>query len=380
MNKKISLLFALSFVIINSTIVISQSRTEPSFNSLRTPTSPAFVLLGVEPVAVERPNSPSSLAFSLVNNAGDFKTLSNNFAVEFSPYWLIARPMLTWREDISRSLLESISRTLTLSAAVADIGTEVFPAKGLSGAMRTSIISGTMSDESIRSLELLEKQLGTEASIFSRFVERYRKIIDEDYLHDLKLYEDDPIKLKDLTERYNEVIQFIGESVLIEEEYLDSIAAARQKVEEFAVFREGFSLDFALGGLWDFENGVFDNHRFNRLGMWLSPGYTSSSFSIAGLIRYFYYENFDDVIDFGGRLIFSEAKYSISGEVAGRSFSGDQSRDAEIRAALTLEYEVHPSIWVTAVFGKDFNSDSEGSLIATAGINFNFNSERYFLK
>src|SRR5262245_42359826 len=80
----------------------------PSFNSLRTPTSPAFTLLGIEPTSVERPNTPSSLAASLLNQTAGFSTLPRDYALEFSPYWLVGHPRLTWRDDSRRGLGASI--------------------------------------------------------------------------------------------------------------------------------------------------------------------------------------------------------------------------------------------------------------------------------
>ncbi len=89
------------------TIVLSQDpgREFPSFNSLRTPTSPAFTVLGVEPNSVERPNTPSSLALSLQNLSSDFKSLAKDFAVEVSPYWLMGAPTLTWRDDADKEFV-----------------------------------------------------------------------------------------------------------------------------------------------------------------------------------------------------------------------------------------------------------------------------------
>src|SRR5690349_5976055 len=63
----------------------------PALDSLRTPPSPAFALLGVEPSAAERPTTPSDVAVTLVNSLRE-QTLPRNFAFEASPYWLTSRP------------------------------------------------------------------------------------------------------------------------------------------------------------------------------------------------------------------------------------------------------------------------------------------------
>ncbi len=47
----------------------------PAFNGLRTPVSPAFLLLGVAPTVVERPNTPSDFALSVLNRGASLTNL-----------------------------------------------------------------------------------------------------------------------------------------------------------------------------------------------------------------------------------------------------------------------------------------------------------------
>src|SRR5206468_3577701 len=93
-----------------------------AYNQLRTPTSPAFVVLGVTPTAVERPNTPADIAFSILNSSGALTSLPKDVAIEFSPYWLFGHPKLEWRNDVKRGLGTSLARTATLSFATAELG------------------------------------------------------------------------------------------------------------------------------------------------------------------------------------------------------------------------------------------------------------------
>ncbi len=95
----------------------------PAFNGWRTPVSPAFVLLGVAPTVVERPNTPSDLALSVLNRSTSFTSLPRDVALEFSPYWLVKHPTLTWQEDTVRGIGTSLARTMTISLATADAST-----------------------------------------------------------------------------------------------------------------------------------------------------------------------------------------------------------------------------------------------------------------
>src|SRR5262245_61828007 len=96
----------------------------PELTSLKPSDAPAFVLLGASPTAVERPGSPPDLALMLVNRTGGFTSLPSDFATEIAPYWLRARPALTWQADTSRTVEQSFSRTFMASAASAEIGSE----------------------------------------------------------------------------------------------------------------------------------------------------------------------------------------------------------------------------------------------------------------
>ena len=56
------------------------TREPPAFNSLRTPLTPAFVVLGIQLTSVEEPNTPAELAVSLFNQPTDFTSIPRNVA------------------------------------------------------------------------------------------------------------------------------------------------------------------------------------------------------------------------------------------------------------------------------------------------------------
>src|SRR5438128_12143539 len=71
--------------------------TIPDFDKLRTPASPAFVVLDVSPTAIQRPTQPSTLAFALLQGLSldEPQTAAGNFSLEVAPYWLVSHPSLT---------------------------------------------------------------------------------------------------------------------------------------------------------------------------------------------------------------------------------------------------------------------------------------------
>jgi hypothetical protein len=94
----------------------------------------------VEPTSVQEPNTPAELAISLFNQLSDFTSIPRDLAVEFSPYW-IATGDLDREKDMSRNVLESLMRTLTVSLATAEIADTTM---GLGIGLRTSVLSGSV--------------------------------------------------------------------------------------------------------------------------------------------------------------------------------------------------------------------------------------------
>ena len=387
MKIKISFLkkfFPILFVlIISNKIILSQDFGSefPAYNSLRTPTSPAFTVLGVEPNSVERPNTPSSLALSLKNISSDFKSLANDFALEVSPYWLMGAPTLTWREDANRNLFESISRTFTVSVATAEVGGDLFPSTGLATGIRMSLVSGTLSSEARKNLEMMEMTLTKEAKIFASFQEKRRKDLDSKYKEQLKENEGNWKKIEDITYVYNSAVSNLNQLILEDPDYQDSVDAVREKVQQYAIYREGFFLDLAAAAEWNFDNGIVDKGKFGRVAIWLTPSFVSHSFSFSAVARYFHYGVGNDNIDYGARLTFTKSKYAFSFEGLGRSaLKSAPSSKTEYKGDLSFDYEALKGIWLNLTFGKEFNSSDAKSLIASAGVNFNFNSQRFSAK
>ena len=60
--------FPCALVLAALPVAAAAQQQPPEFDSLRTPSAPAFNVLDIEPSAVERPATPSDAAVSFVNN------------------------------------------------------------------------------------------------------------------------------------------------------------------------------------------------------------------------------------------------------------------------------------------------------------------------
>jgi hypothetical protein len=159
--------FGAIVLIVAPAIAAAQEQTAvPQFNTIRTPASPAFVLLGVEPTSVARPTTPADFAASLINASENFPTIPRDFALEVSPYWLATHARQNWKHDTTRSLTESLQRTFTVAAGTAQIGTEDQPVTGVALSGRAALLSGHLSRETVARLTEIDRLLPMEREEF----------------------------------------------------------------------------------------------------------------------------------------------------------------------------------------------------------------------
>jgi hypothetical protein len=352
----------------------------PSYNTIRTPASPAFVLLGLEPSSVERPNTPADLALSVLNATGALTSLPQNFALEAAPFWLVSHPEITWRNDAGyRDPLTSIARTATISVATAQIGTTALPVTGLSAGLRASIFSGELSDSTRARLRAAEANLGAQSGIFNSFLATKRAPADSALQAAIRAANGDRQKIDAAVAAHEAAISSLGAAVLADPAYQAAIAKEQEKLGDLKVDREGFFLDLALGSSWRYPNNQLDSGSALRWGVWLTPSWNSESFSAIAVIRYTGdgIHAVNDEMDLGGRLLYSASSFAISGEYVNRSYPGASGVSSKYRLASVLDYEMKKGIWVSATFGRDYGAPTGGaSLLARLGLSLNVATSR----
>ena len=110
----------------NSSIEGAIGKTVPSFDvqdfdSIQTPVSPAFTLLGIAPTSIDKPTTPSAVGASLLSATGNGQGgVPKNVAIQFSPYWLFPQPTLTFSKYYNSSVPETMLHTLSLSFGTAE--------------------------------------------------------------------------------------------------------------------------------------------------------------------------------------------------------------------------------------------------------------------
>ncbi len=341
----------------------------PAFNTIRTPTSPAFTLLGIEPSSVERPNTPSSLAVALLGRAQERETVPADFALELSPYWLVGHPRLAWRDDETRTIGQSLARTATLSVATGATGTKDVPVTSLAVGGRASVFSGHLAASTTKGLEDLEKALQAESALGLRLMQDQIKALSAQLLAG-----------EISAEEHARLMNALQRAVVGSKAYMESAErkAVEKLMQKFAANREGFFLEVAGAAGWEYPDAVWARHRFGRWGAWATPSYQTPHWSLVGVARYL--SKADDAgheaMDFGLRGTYSSDRYALSLEYVHRGFSGADVPGGH-RFVGIAEYGVGDDTWLVASFGRDAATQREGSLIARLGLSFNFSKERF---
>ncbi len=341
-----------------------QAQEIPEFNKLRTPASPALVLLGIAPTKIQRPNVPATLAASLVDALGSGGgRLPNGYAVEVAPYWLMPHPTLTLRSYAHNPA--SFVRTLTVSLASADStsGDDVLAASRLAFGVRGMLVASG-------------EKLATDTACIGR-AEAAGAVIAQGVGAAIAAFRaSHPDATADRIEAerarvMERVIRAAPDSIreVVNDEYEAGC------IDLFSVNR-GFTLDVAGGGAWGFRGGAWDNGALSRAGVWLTPAFKWGEHGDLVGVASVIWQGLDAdstsrVLDLGMRGIYAWSRFAISAETIYRNLGGDVPGDQLWRVDLGIDVELRDGIWLTSTFGKDFNASDARSLLAIANLQWN---------
>lgn len=292
----------------------------PSLNSVRTPNSPAFSILGIQPTSVERPNTPSDLAISLDNATAGFTKFPENYAIEFAPFWLSKKAArLTWQEDTLRDIENSLLRTFSISAATISKDMQKKTIRGVSYGFRAFLLSGHASGKSIRRLE---KQLEKESEAYATTGEV-------------------PTRSDDIT-----------------------------------LQREGLIVELAVAGSY-MNDTVNTKLRKSGYAFWVTPSYVTQDWSFVGVYRFVKDSVNRESQELGFRVIFSRDRYALSVEYLKGKYKTETSLPDRERFSLLFEYKLSDKIWLNLSAGDD-NKNIQGTtnLFSSLGLRYNISRQR----
>ncbi len=398
---------------------LSQQVDEIKLEDLRTPTAPGFVLLGVEPTAVDKPTTPRDLASTLLSTFKEGK-IAPDFAIEFSPYWLCSHPYLTLLDDylnrnnVGRNIIQNFSISAASSEMNIKKDTTIITGTGVGFGFRTHILSQKAPEETRNYLSKLkqiyevqfitlillnvENKLEDNQTVMDKNILLiYLKEVIDTYLNDPSKFSSLPLfkysekdKKKLFNQAYDELKTRIEKetvnsqtdaedliSKIIIEYQRKKITGKVQELKDMNLNNSGFSLELAGGMVTTFVNGQTNQAYITKYGLWLTPCYSlplqKSTASIIkelnfiGVVRYLWNSNLVDsasYTDIGFRLMYESRKISVSAEGLLRGQIRSLDKEGTFRFSHTnrfsfnLEYQIMNNIYITYSIGKDFEDKS----------------------
>jgi hypothetical protein len=383
--------------------VHAQDDAAVRLDDLRLDAPPATFLVGVSPAAVQRPNTPRALIASLISATGSSGVVPNGFAMETSPYWLAAHPMLQLSEYFHPSVADRLKYFTAVSVATARPkarSDSINPDAHVSIALRTLLANGHPSPALVKVSEEMRKAQQDYLTEFV-FAEQLKgKVGDVDALR-TRLAREDALLSTLVTRTLVGPDPGLRDSTLRTLSRRDSARSALERAESQAAQLErrekrmdaleeklsklavdfahedlepdGFILELAAGTRARFIEGQWGHQRVDGIGVWITPMYRMSQkkLEMLGVARYLtrvadYADR--NVFDIGGRLTRDIGKGSIGAEFTHRELS--QKGKATSRWAAIFSVPIPANLQILGSFGSDFrNQNGKRPVIATLGIN-----------
>ena len=360
---------------------------QATISELSAPTSPAFVLLGLAPASVDRPDSAKALVVNAFSDVAESEGLPQDYALEVTPFWMKPHRTLSFTE-YQRPGIAAIWQQLRVSVATspmrgADESAQSLGTK-LALGFNTKIWNGRPNPAMASALTAL-------------FAENTKLLAADRELESIEeTLETRRDELEGLTENAKraDLIAIIGE--------IDKTRAKKQaeisgieagimrrslEVQTIDAERVGFFLTVAGGQVWDFADDDTRNASANRRGIWITPAYRllrcatgcEASFDFIGVARMLKDPDIDAMIDVGGRLVWRlNTRFSTSFELLRRKApdtvgANEESVQDSNRTAGLLEYRIQDDLVLFGTFGQDFEKVSGAKpLVTLLGLNFGF--------
>ena len=345
------------------------------------PSSPAFTLLGVEPAAVARPGALADFAFSVLSASNTFTAIPRDYALEIAPYWVIGARGARYSdyakggggtqviaETFGLSIATSRSATTTTDTNTTSLGIG-FRFAVLRGAIDTAADGyGAKLDtlyDALRNIADKENRSFQERMERDPDIQRWRQqAADGDTTAARRIWARSQLHAVDAHIAVGRALR----------DTVDIATRIRGLAAGLHVRRTGWNVDAAGGVVLDFPSRAAKNGQLSRWGTWLNGGYTSRRITGLGVVRLLAdtRDPSDNTLDVGGRLVYDPSPmFSLSTEMLVRLPAND-SLDTQYRAAVITDISLRRNQAVQLSFGRDFDGNRSGSLIAAISLVLGF--------
>lgn len=344
-------------------------KKQVTIDELRSPTSPAFTILGVTPTNVVRPNTPRELAVELLSaterGEGD---LPSDLALEIAPYWLFDHPELTFEKYYDASIGETILRSLSISVATSDIPDETVAGTSLGLGVRFLLLAGDKHPD-------LDAKVRALKNVQLKFLRECVDFMPEDSPPAPAEGEAGAAAVESTTSSSSADIAFNCPNS-VREAYEANFKKVGSEIG--ALQRPGWVVEAAFASSRDYPDDDDVPSSGRQVGAWLTASYKMSKpseLTFLAAARVLEDRTGDDNVrmkDIGGRLIYEPAHMplSFSLEVMHRDI---EDGDSSTSTLAVLEYPINDALRLVASYGKGLATPTNDSdLQATISLNFGF--------
>jgi|GEM_PF-1152492 len=404
------------------------------FENLKLNSSPAFVLLGIEPDNIQRPTSPSKLVAGLQNAVIDGK-LQPNVAFEITPYLLKsekgnhqvktdnqfdADAYLLSHPDFIQTFWRNLSVSLATSPTDKQTFGDLKPGTGLGIGIHTLIFDGKPN-----------KRLKTWGDLFFKWsvirkikasfaLASVSQVANPTAQFDVVFKEiDNDVKAR---KRFNPLsdqeyrffcdslrsrvaalqLTEVGTTLAGLKEWLKKLDDQYEQAQSIAIdsvnhnknplAKEGFMLDLAAGKALLFQDNTFEGAAGAKAALWITPSYRwnldQQGQSIAMLdlmaVARLTWNNQEagvdvaNYFDTGAKIAYTLNKFTGSFEGVYRHASNTpagQQKKYTYRATIGLNYKLSETVTFTFNFGTNFDGNTATytdpkQMFAVGGLNF----------
>jgi hypothetical protein len=347
------------------------------FGKLALPNTPAISLLDQNPSIIETPETGKALGLSILNAIQANKGIPQNYAVEFTPYWLITNSKMNVFK-FARINPEKETQKYFFDPSKISISMASLSIIDTSNNFTNSHISIGIKCNIITVKRKADIQYFTKANEALILFMRERNKNFKEYMGQNfpGILSSDSIYKSQLAMYYNQHPVRTG--------IKDTLKTIMNR-------KPLFTMDGAAAYNFFFENNIFKECHFGRLGAWITLRYSTSLgkelennnyFNLYGIGRYImdgtiqqngHYVNIH-AFDFGGKAEIEVKKFAIGFEYVYRM----QKNEESFRACGNIKYKLSDQLILNCAFGRNFGTYN--NVIAIMGVNWGFNTGLETLK
>jgi hypothetical protein len=426
----------IALVLFPALLHAQKSTDEIKLDELKTPSSPGFTILGVQPTEISRPKSWRELETNLTNSFfQDNKfVIPKNIAVEFNPFFTLHKinpsnsPSFIYGRKESGFNWNTLRINSSFSLATGDFKTygdtsKTNPRMGIGYRTQLAEFKPTQKGRNaFRALMATQQNIITVTTVLQQLeVTGNTNFKSADSLITTLKKRCTELLIKNRNAKDTGVVNSMIEQNL-HEKATTLFAEGKSNTEIFAQLnaaliaitdqvdfmsnynavvesltqRYGLCVEMAAAMLLDFPGNEITFSKVPKFGLWFTGTYrTQNGHFEAGALARFMTSKFDTLarynnFDFGGRVMIEGERWSINAEliqrfqweIIGNSSTGTSGEvtlryNADFKTSLTANYRLTQDMLLTYTFGNDFTINTEtqqrqSSLGSRLGVTYAF--------